>query len=1061
MQEAERRIEEARRTGAKELRLDFWAEDYPGDKLFELMEKDITLSRLNQLPESVYQLSKLKELYASGNAIQALPKELGKLTSLRILDLDFNQLTALPKSLGQLTKLQSLYVTDNRLATLPESLGQLTQLQTLNLSFNGLTALPENLSQLTQLQTLYLLSNKLTALPESLGQLTQLQTLDLFANQLAVLPESLGQLPQLQMLDLRYNQLTALSENLGQLTLLQRLDLRNNHLTALPESLGHLNEKVILMLGDNPLPPELIAIHEESTQALLAYLRAPKVALYEAKLILVGEGEVGKSCLLGALRGEPWRKRASTHGVEIKPVPVTDLASGLAMTLNGWDFGGQQVYRPTHQLFFSAPAVYLVVWKPREGPQQGAVQEWIRLVKYREPTAKVIVVATHGGPGQRQPDIDKQELWDLFGHDTVVGFASVDSEDGTDIEALRAQIAEVAAALPEMGRRVPETWLAARAALQALPKPYYGRKAIETLCQAQGMSRTEAAQFVRVAHELGYLINYPHDELLRDVVILKPDWLTKALSYVLDDASTRDGHGLITFERLGQLWRDPARPATERYSAQLDEVFLRLMERFELSYRIPNEVDSSVTKSTSLVAQLVPDVRPDLMAWETYQAPLQQTQLCQIVEAKFDQSAPAEGIFYRLIVRMHRYSLGRSDYADSLHWQRGLVVDDGYNGRAFLEHIGNDIRVTVKAVYPENLLNRLTGDVRWLVDNFWKGLRCDVMVPCQEPCGRQRPGMGLFNIETLMAYRAKGDVEFPCLVPRCVTKQNIDHLLRNAALPLPTEVGPAIEKLLAEIQALRQQLTEMQAEQREQNALELVRIQELQDTISSMVDTAFTNLLAALDDDGREAPRLFSLEPVDENWLSWPKGVVRRQFRLTLWCEHSRLPLKMWHGLGSTAGEYVLEVPREWISAAAPFLKMMFTTLAASIPLLAVAGPVGVALGVSAAAAGLTLEGVKKNLEAAAKATESLKTWQEGKRKALGAVGGAIREVTTSDEPMLTMPEIIDNGGPEQASQGALRSVQDFLRKNDPSFGNLAKVRNRQRKVLWVSPLFAKEPEYN
>ncbi|WP_460611419.1 COR domain-containing protein [Hymenobacter terrigena] len=1006
--------------------------------LFQLVERDTALPRLEQLPHSVYQLTNLKELHASGNAIQTLPEDIRKLISLQLIDLDYNQLTALPESLGQLGQLYTLRLVHNQLTALPESLGQLGQLRTLNLTNNQLTALPESLGQLGQLRTLNLMNNQLTALPESLGQLGQLNSLDLMSNLFKTLPDTLGQLSELKMLDVQFNDIINLPESLGELCQLDRLELEGN-----------------------PLPPELTAIYEESTQALLAYLRAPKVALYEAKLILVGEREVGKSCLLGALRGDPWEERVSTHGVEIKPVPVTDLASGQDMTLNGWDFGGQQVYRPTHQLFFSSPAVYLVVWKPREGQQQGAVQEWIRLVKYREPTAKIIVVATHGGPGQRQPDIDKQELWDLFGRDTVVGFASVNSKDGTDIERLRTQIADIAAALPEMGRRVPENWLAARAALQALPEPYYSREEIEALCQVQGMSLTEAARFVRVAHELGYLINYQHDELLRDVVILKPDWLTKALSFVLDDASTRSRHGLVAFERLGQLWRNPARPITEHYPAALHPVFLRLMERFELSYRITDEVDSSLTKSTSLVAQLVPDVRPDLAAWETYPAPLQQTQLCQIVEAKFDQSAPAEGIFYRLIVRMHRYSLGRRDYANSLHWQRGLVVDDGYNGRALLEHIGNDIKVTVKAVYPENLLNRLTGDVRWLVDNFWKGLRCDVMVPCQEPCGRQRPGMGLFNVETLMAYRIKGDIEFPCLVSRCVTKQNIDSLLRNAALPVPTEVGPAINKLLTEIQALRQQLTNMQNEQREQNALELARIKELQDTIASMVDTAFTNLLAALDDDGREAPRLFSLEPLDENWLSWPMGAARRKFRLTLWCEHTRLPLKLWHGLDSTAGEYVLEVPREWISAAAPFLKMMFTTLAASMPLLAAAGPVGAALGVSVVAAGLTLEGVKKNLEAAAKATENLKTWQEGRRKTLGTVGGAIREATATDGPMLTLPEIINNGGPEQSSQGALRSVQDFLRKNDPSFGNLARVRNRQRKVLWVSPLFAKDPEYN
>ncbi len=135
------------------------------------------------------------------------------------------------------------------------------------------------------------------------------------------------------------------------------------------------------------------------------------------------------------------------------------------ITLNGWDFGGQRVYRPTHQLFFSAPAVYLVVWKPREGPQQGFVKEWIKLVKHREPSAKILVVATHGGPQQRQPDIDRQELWDLFGKETVIDFFFVESkpdENGNrkGIEELKQAIARVAVSclrwdvpFPKAGRR--------------------------------------------------------------------------------------------------------------------------------------------------------------------------------------------------------------------------------------------------------------------------------------------------------------------------------------------------------------------------------------------------------------------------------------------------------------------------------------------------------------------------------------------------------------------------------------------------------------------------------
>jgi hypothetical protein len=56
------------------------------------------------------------------------------------------------------------------------------------------------------------------------------------------------------------------------------------------------------------------------------------------------------------------------------------------------------------------------------------VNEWIALVKHREPDAKILVVATHGGPKARQPDIDRQEIWDLFGKEMVLDFFLVESK---------------------------------------------------------------------------------------------------------------------------------------------------------------------------------------------------------------------------------------------------------------------------------------------------------------------------------------------------------------------------------------------------------------------------------------------------------------------------------------------------------------------------------------------------------------------------------------------------------------------------------------------------------
>jgi len=368
---AEQKIEAARKSGAKELDL---SGDY-GERT----------PKLTELPESLDQLTQLQSLNLSSNQLTALPESLDQLTQLQSLNLSSNQLTALPESLGQLAQLQSLDLSSNRLTALPESLGQLTQLTYLHLYGNELEFVPSAIGGLTQLKTLWLGKNKLAEVPRHLNALLELRQLSFAENQrIAHVPEWLGDLRLMETLYFHGNQISSLPNAVGNLTNLRELYLSSNKLCDLPSSLSQLGKLKAFRLENNPLNPELSAADKEGLDAVKRYLRAKaagdQVVLNEAKLILIGEGEVGKSCLLGALRGDKWVEgRDTTHGIEIKPVKVTDPDSGTEITLNGWDFGGQRVYRPTHQLFFSAPAVYLVVWKPRQGPQQGFVKEWIKL----------------------------------------------------------------------------------------------------------------------------------------------------------------------------------------------------------------------------------------------------------------------------------------------------------------------------------------------------------------------------------------------------------------------------------------------------------------------------------------------------------------------------------------------------------------------------------------------------------------------------------------------------------------------------------------------------------
>ena len=224
-------------------------------------------------------------------------------------------------------------------------------------------------------------------------------------------------------------------------------------------------------------------------------------------------------------------------------------------------------------------------------PLQGFVKEWITLIKHRAPDAKVLVVATHGGPGQRQPDIDRQEIQDRFGSDTVLEFFHIDSKPDlqnscTGLAELKQKIASVAASLPEMGRSVPAKWQQVREILQTNDKAYLPYDDVLAICAQHGIDKEQAELFLRISHTLGHFIHYHYDPILRDLVILKPDWLAKAISFVLDDETTRRRNGLVDFEHLGELWSNPPVPGEDGYPQELHPIFLKLMERFDLSYQV-------------------------------------------------------------------------------------------------------------------------------------------------------------------------------------------------------------------------------------------------------------------------------------------------------------------------------------------------------------------------------------------------------------------------------------------------------------------------------------------
>lgn len=993
-------------------------------------ELELNSMLLTELPESLKMLPRLQYLYLTGNKLQSLPEWITQFSHLRVLDVSENELKHLPESLDNLTHLRRFNISNNDLTTLPESLNKLTNLNVLNASKNKLSNLPVSVAQYTELYSLNISANLLTVLPEWLGVLTRLQDLNVSQNKLTSLPESIGQLTKLEWLDASVNELTFLPDSLGRLYLnqIRMLFFYKNQLTDLPPSLAKPELIRKLELQGNPLNPELSAAYKADTFSVVRYLRAKadkSVVLNEAKLIFVGEGGVGKSSLLAALRNEPWvEKRNTTHGVETKTLLLSDDDINGKITFNSWDFGGQPVYRPTHQLFFTAPAIYIAVWDPRRGPEQSCVQEWIKMVKqrtcddlYPDQNPRVLVVATNGGPKERRDHIDNEGLKKQFS-DLIVGFYHVDSFTGYGLKELKKVIFNSASCLPNVGRSVPASWARLLEGVRTLSKekPYIRWEQFEELCVQQTVESDLIEMYAKMMNELGHLIYYRNHFELKDTVILKGDWLSKAISFVLEDHMVDEQSGLVDHQRLTQIWDDPDRPDEERYPAAIHPVFLRLMERFELSYRIMlpeqthsphSEKTSTIEAGTSLIAQLVPGKRPDHLPLEWPELPqigdAEKVQICQLIDKTTGQNATANGLLYRLIVRFHRYSLGRENYHLSCHWQKGILIDDRYNGRALIEEIGGNIRVTVRAAYPDRLLHFICEEVKSIADQFWKGLKCKVMVPCLPPC------QASLDIEALIQARLEGEPKYPCTV--CMKWHSIDALLSTAA-PMP-EIGIALKEIKAGQDEIRNAVNSNY-----QSLSVQLRI------LMSQSDEQYAALIETLTDEAKEGPCLFSISPVDRSGWN-PIGWVKKKFRVTLWCEHTRMPLPLLNK-NNNEGVYDFDVTREWFAKAAPFLKVLTESLSLVLPM-------------AASATKLVLN------DATYKAIEKQLDFGKSCAEGMLNIGNKSAEWMNMENGINA-----ENRGGIRAQGGVMREFQAWLREADPSYGDLRRVQNKRMKFLWV-----------
>ena len=635
----------------------------------------------------------LTRLDLSDHRLSRFPDEILELVQLQTLDLHDNQITHIPASIAQLTQLSRLDLSHNQIKQLPDSLKQLEQLQVLNLGHNALDNYPNVLTHLKRLQVLNLRHNHLQTLPQHIGEFALLQELYLGNNQIETIPLELTELKQLRCLDLAHNKLLKLPAeitNLSQesrLKPLKRLYLQSNPLPIPPEILNKVNH-----------PHEIIHYYLQVTAQM-----ENKQPLNEAKILLIGEGEVGKTSVSKRLLYQEYDAHENkTDGINIDHwyVPFNDQQ----LRLNVWDFGGQEIMHATHQFFLTKRSVYLLVLDARRDESGNRVEYWLKLIQSFGGESPIIIVINK--IDQQAFSLNRTGLQAKY--PSIMGYCDVSCRDDRGLDNLKAAILNAVRILPHVFDPFPSAWLQIKNELENLDVDFLPYQDYIKICERHQVTDQISQQtLIGFLHDLGIALNFYDDLRLQDTNILNPEWLTNGVYTLLNNNQLFKNKGVFNYQDLTRIL-DPKRYPTSRH-----DFLVSLMRKFELCFPFAQG-------EYYLIPDLLPKEEPDL-GWE--QAGTDN----EFLAFEYHYDVLPNSVFSRFLVRLYTLVSKRT------YWRTGVVLVYE-NNKALIKADIEDCFISIKIMGHPGTRRVLLGMIRQNFEHIHstiKQIKVEEKVPFQ------------------------------------------------------------------------------------------------------------------------------------------------------------------------------------------------------------------------------------------------------------------------------------------------------------------------------------------
>ncbi|MEM1321468.1 MAG: COR domain-containing protein [Bacteroidota bacterium] len=482
----------------------------------------------------------------------------------------------------------------------------------------------------------------------------------------------------------------------------------------------------------------------------------------EAKIMLVGPDGGGKTTLARQILGNPFSPRdASESTIEINhfQIPVPLRGDMVHINTHIWDLGNQETQYGTDQLFYTANTLYLLVFSNRHTPRE--ILSWVAQVSSWSNYSPVLILLNEFEE-QEAVVVDQQLIQQQYAN--VVDCIRVNPAGGQGVqelnEALRTQLSRLAL----LRKEIPTTWLEFRQGLNSeqSENQLLSFEEFISLCTRYGIeSDGEIRQLLQDLRQLGLIMHYANDPVLRPVVFLQHSWLTKAIHRILNLSSVQSS-GRFSVGQLG-------RPLGWNYGESQFDLLLTAMQRIGLCF--------SREEENYIVPMLLPRAAGPLIREE------------EAVRYEFNYTLRFPNVFPRLLEKLKAYIQDDNLRRNRVSFQldngdtNAIVVRDPYR---------NSLNIYAQGNRPLTILYRIRRALEQIHETY-PGIVVKERIPCPcSECKTQENGHR-FDKEYILQAEKRGVQYLACVKSgEDVALEDLLRLIKHIPLEVTIQEAEAL-----------------------------------------------------------------------------------------------------------------------------------------------------------------------------------------------------------------------------------------------------------------------------